>query len=580
MAISLKPCTPALCIALCCLSCQPNLTQVASSDALPTPPYADLTNGRFAFEEQEHFVCSSNTIDESIASIQRLESLPSRGRYRAHLEELSARLFHQVATCGDTDSVMMTLLATTACHHPLSRTISEALIRSENPLIQLSAVLALSNLNTADADDILIGALRSDYPAIRLEAAWKIASKRAPQAFSQIDALSHKLPEQFLPCLPELFAVEGSINSIHRIRQLLIDPDDDVIIETLVAVGQHHITGVDDLLLSMNPHSPALLEALAFSLRSVDSEGTRAKLRLLTEHSSPCVRLQAALSLIALGESEYISILHDRAASGDLFALAALGECREPITKADMVDPSRAFQINLSLALLNQKDPACITGIKALLALPDDETLYSSISIGHSLWYWDVAAIESFDHSAWPMLKEQALVAKELLLVHSLDLSEEAFIEVARTVFEEERVDLFPCLIQLLENQRSDAAVALLKQESLRVGAPYNRAFATLSLARLGIEQDEHNLVSILDFARERDEPSWRPPLPWFAFSRADERPSSQQAAASAELYIGAIEALSVLGTDEAIGTLCAELSSAPKKYLPFVVASLLHATL
>jgi HEAT repeat protein len=577
MALPVKLST--LSIALCCLSCQPNLTQITSSDALPIPPFSDLTDHRISLGEQETIACSSGTIEETISSIQKLEAGASRGSHHIHLEELSSRLFQQVATSKDPDAVIMTLLATTACHHPLSRMMSYELIRSENPIIQLSAVQALSSLNTAEADDILTEALRSDYPAIRLEAAWKIACKRSPQAFAQIDALSYKLPDPFRSCLPELFAVEGSINSVHRMRQLLNDPDEDVIIEALVAVGRHHITGVGDLMTAMESHSPAVLEALAFGLRSVDSDQARAKLRLLAKNPTPCVRLQAALSLIFFGES-YVATIQDLAAKGDLFAVAALGECRDPILPTNLTDSSKAFQTNLALSLLAQKDPGCTNSLKELLALPDDQTLYSSASIGHSLWYWDIAPIESFDEGAWPMLKEQALVAKEALLIHSLDLNEDSFIEIAKTVFEEGRVDLFPCLIQLLENQRSDAVIDLLRQESHRVGAPYNRAFATLCLVRLGIEKDEKSLQTILNFAREQDEQSWRPPLPWFVFTHGDEKQTSQQAAASAELYIGTIDALSMLGTDEAIDTLSAELSKAPKKFLPFVVASLLHATL
>lgn len=569
-----------LCTALCCVSCQPNLPEVTSSSTLPTPPFSDLTDHRLSFKESGPLFCSSTSIDTTVASIQKLQAQPSRGRYRIHLEELCSRLFQQVASSEDPDAVIMTLLATTACHHPLSRTMSFELIRSENPIIQLSAVQALASLNTAEADDILTEALRSNYPAIRLEAAWKIACKRSPGAFAQIDALSHKLPGPFRSCLPELFAMEGSINSVHRIRQLLVDPDDEVIIEALSAVGRHQISGVDDLLIAMEPHSPALLEALAFALRSVDAEVGRAKLRLLTKHPQPCVRIQAALSLVVLGEPEYISTIYDLAAKGDLFAVAALGECREPILATQFSDSSRLVQMNLGVALLRQKDGSCTAGLKELLALPDDQTLYSSASVGHCLWYLDVAPIESFDQVAWPILKEQALVAKESLLIHSLDLNELPFTEIAKTVFAEERVDLYPCLIQLLENKRSDAAIDLLKQESLRVGAPYNRAFATLSLVRLGIEQDQKSLKEILDFARESNEQSWRPPLPWFVFAQRDEQQSSQQAAASADLYIGTIEALSMLGTNEAIDTLTAELSKAPKKFLPFVVASLLHASL
>jgi hypothetical protein len=177
-------------------------------------------------------------------------------------------------------------------------------------------------------------------------------------------------------------------------------------------------------------------------------------------------------------------------------------------------------------------------------------------------------------------MKEQSLVAKEVLLIQSLELSETAFEEVSATVFEEGRIDLYPCLLELLENQRSEATIHLLEQEANRVGAPYNRAFATLALVRLGIEQDEGALVSLLDFSREKDETPWRPPLPWMTFLQREEKPSSQHAAATAQLYIEAIETLAERGTSSSIEILTKELGKTPKKYLPFVVASLLHASM
>jgi hypothetical protein len=539
-----------------------------------------LTSHEITLGTESPIVFQTSTVEGIVASIQKLHAQPNGLRYRSHLEELSSQLFHKLATSNDPDVVIMTLLATTSCHHPLSRTISHKLIRSEHPIIQLAAVQALSALNTSDADYLLIEALRSDYPAVRLEAAWRMATKRSNDAFYHIDALSHKLPEEFLQYLPELYAIEGSAHSLHRLRQLLFNPDDDVVIETLLAIGRHHITGLDDLLGTMAPHSPAITEAFAFALRVADSSQTRLTLHDLTRHDNACVRIQAALSLVFLGETEYQSIINDLAGEGNLFALAALGECLDPIIGVDCSHQTRTARINLALALLNRKDPSDMSQIKSLLATPEDQMLYTSLSIGGSLAYWDIAPVDAFDQSSRPMMMEQALQAKEAILVQACEMRESSFEDIAAALFTEQAVELYPCLLQLIENLRSEPAIALLRQEAHRVGAPFNRAFASLSLIRLGIEEDEAALKATLDFSREREEQSWRPPLPWMTFLHTGETGSQQQASSMAKLYIETVDTLAQRGTPESIRILIDELNCTPRKYLPFIVASLLHATM
>jgi hypothetical protein len=236
--------------------------------------------------------------------------------------------------------------------------------------------------------------------------------------------------------------------------------------------------------------------------------------------------------------------------------------------------------MNIALSELDQKDPRCFEEIKELLATDEDQILYGSVSNGHTLSYIDIFPVGAFDQSAQEMMQEHSLVTKEMMLVQSLEMGGADFEAIAASVFKERQVDLYPCLVQLLENQRSDATVTLLQNEANRVGAPYNRFFALLCLAKLGIEQDDSALSSILDFSREQDEQSWRPPLPWMSFSKRDEQHTQQQTAAAAKLYIGTIETLAERGTPASIQILCTELGKAPKKYLPFVVASLLHATI
>ena len=563
-------------------SCQPlpQPPELSAPGELPVPPYSETASQQISLGDEKPVVFSIASIDDTVSSIEKLQAMPDRSRYRPLLEELSAQLFQRLACSKDADTVIMTLLATASCHHPLSRAISRDLIRSDHPIIQLAAVQALSVLNTSDADYILTEALRSDYPVIRLEAGWRMACKRTHDAFFHIDALSYKLPDVFLPFMPELFATEGSAGSLHRLLQLLFDPNEEVIVETLVSIGRHNISSLASYLETMEPHSPSVLEAQAFALRVCDSEAARTKLHKLARHQEPCVQIQAALSLIALNELEYQATIKALAKQGNLFALAALRECDEPFSDIDANQSSRATQLNLALSLLEKKDSQCVAELKALLSLPDDQMLYTSPSVGRSLSYWDIIPVGALDKDLSPTMQEQSLVAKEALLIQSLELKETSFEDIAQTVFEEGRIDLYPCLLQLLENQRSDATVHLLQQEANRVGAPYNRAFATLGLVRLGIESDENELVSILDFSREKKEQPWRTPLPWMALLNGEEKNPSQSAAATAQLYISTIETLAERGTPTSIEILTKELSRTPKKFLPFVVASLLHATM
>ncbi|MCL4552653.1 MAG: hypothetical protein M1305_03760, partial [Candidatus Marsarchaeota archaeon] len=260
----------------------------------------------------------------------------------------------------------------------------------------------------------------------------------------------------------------------------------------------------------------------------------------------------------------------------------ALGECPEPFSKNFLHSSfPKPFQLNIALSLLSQKQPSCVAQIKQLLLSPDDYVLTSSVSPGQSIGYWQLSPIESFDKELWPALHEQTLVAKEMVLADALDLDQDDFLDIASALFEGGKVELYPALLQMVTNQQSDKAIALLAKESNRLGGPYNRAFATLGLFRLGVEKEDKKLfLEILDLSREKEQQSWRFPLPWMAYQQFDQKTPQQQAAASAKLYIETLETLASSASPEAVELLIEELDKAPPKYLPFVVTALLHTSL
>jgi len=570
-----------LCALVCgCQTSHQEGTTNSLPKTLPSPPYSSLMSTSVGLYDDAPINVPGGTLKDTIASIKKLQAFKDRPSYRAHLEELVSEVFQKVATQNDPDAVIMTLLASASCHHPMSNYLSKELLKNPQPIIQLCAVQALSQINTSLADSILCEALRSDYPLIRLEAAYKIACKHSKDAFFHVDALSHKLPLPLLPFMPELFAIEGSVGSMHRLQHLLYDKNEEVVIHTLLAIGTQNLTSFSDKILSLTPHSPAVLEALTFALRTADQKRAIDKLQTLLNHQNGCVQIQAALSLAFLGEASYQEHILRLAKEGNLFALQALSECPNADFFSLPPEKSKSFVLNKAIAMLQQKDASCLDDIKKILLYNENAVLFCSPSNGYTLTYWDCAPLESFEKEQQPLLYEQSLSCKEEILIQSLELHEQAFFELASYIFDHQIIPLYPCLVDLLHNQESDNGIELLQTESYRVGAPYNRAFAKLTLYRLGVEKDEACLEQILEFARQKEDRPWRFPVPWASFVRSEDRGKEQQTNANARLYIDTLQALSQSSSDKAIAILVSELDKAPTQYVPFVCAALLHATM
>lgn len=548
---------------------------------IPSAPYEHLKASTFTSQADTPSVFFTKSLPETLSSIKQLQSYRTSPSYRMQLETLTADVFQKVALQGDLNTTIMTLFAASACHHPFSSILSQKLLHHPHPIVQLCAIQTLSGLNTKDSFAILIEALRSDYPFIRLEAAYQIAKKRTKDSFYHIDALSHKVPEELLVHMPELFALESSPASMKRLLQFLYSEDEELVIHTLLAIGKYHLHSFADRLLLMKPSSPAVLEALAFALQAVDREESFTYLHEMLQCSDPCVQTQATVSLLFLGDYSCQDHLKKLTSEGNLFAIDALSELPSidfltyPINEC-----SKIHSLNKAIAMLRQKDASCLPQVKQLLSQKEETLLLPSFSTGFTRTYLDIEPLYLYEKEQRPFLQEQSLALKESLLVQALELHESAFIELATYLLDQQVIDLYPCLIELLVNKRSESAIQLLEKEQHRVGCPYNRAFATLALFSIGNQQEESRLAPILDFSRNVEEKSYRQPLPWASLSTFLEDSRKQQATTKARLYIETIEALAQSSSEQAIQTLIDELQKAPTPYVPFVCAALLQATM
>jgi len=555
-------------------SCGPpsKYSESTSCGQLPAPPYPELKNSSPSDLDGSPVCVRTRNMKEMIDSIPRLLSPHPQ---RVHLEELCYQMFQKLASSQDIDTTIMTLLATSASHHPLSISICKNFMHSRSPLIQLIAVQSLARTNGVDS--LLLEALRSDFVAVRLEAAWQIAQRRSENSFFHIDALYHKLPAPFRPHMAQLYAQERSSGSVYRLRQMLYDTDDDVVTSALLAIGRHNVSELNSEIVNLTAHAPRILEALSYALQTNESRSARQRLHKLCQHTDPHVQLQASLSLIKLGEFSSVNSIVAVAEEGNLYALSALGSCKTPLPSIPQISTSRTHKINYALSLLEHKDAACVPYLKEILSLAEDEILTLSFSPAHTHSYWEISTLYSFPSSHRPMLYERSLMAKEHLLAQTLELDDRSFLDIAHFIFQQGRIELYPMLLSLMKNKRSDGVIELLRNESTRVGAPYNRAGATLGLIQLGF-LPESNLEIVLEFSREKKEQPWRYPLPHLGPEEQTDK--KNQASTSAQIYIEALETLSRSGSDQSITLLTKELSHAPTHFLPFVIEALLHATL
>ena len=109
--------------------------------------------------------------------------------------------------------------------------------------------------------------MTSDYLAIRMEAAFYMAQRKHPHAVGQIEGLMFRLPPNFKPYFPSLFALLGTSDATHSLKRLIEDPDPQVRVESILNVAR---LGRDDFLPSLRKRLThthvAELEATAFAM--------------------------------------------------------------------------------------------------------------------------------------------------------------------------------------------------------------------------------------------------------------------------------------------------------------------------
>lgn len=403
-------------------------------------------------------------------------------------QELANAILTAGTTSSDVESQILALYGVGITEDPRWLPFLKRSLESDFPQLQLVALRLLARFADDEATRILTLAMKSNYLAIRIEGAYLLAKRQAPNAYLQTSALMYKLPEAVRPLFPRLFARIASQEAIGTLQQLMSDPDPAVRSQSILWAAY---TGRDDLLpqirlLATQTH-PQQQEAVAIAFGLLKDQTAIPKLVELSSTSTPNVQVAALTSLALLGQKTDTQ-LESLALAGNLFAIQALGSLGhgQETLKTLMQSPDIQIRINATSALLEQGDVACLQGLLEIF-ISDSRDLGFEIqsSSGKALHAWHVVpALHARADNPSLIATSQSL--KEQALVLAARLPQGAFLMIAQEILQKRQNALVPTLIHLLENLQTPEAIALLKEEQQRLGAPLIRNYCTLALVRMG----------------------------------------------------------------------------------------------
>ena len=510
-------------------------------------------------ESQVFFLLQSARLEDAITALQEARTNNPYLYHSKILESLGLQILSGGIKANNVNDSRLSLYGIGISLNEDALALTKGSITSSEPELQLAAIEVLRMYNTDEANTLLQEGLKSDYLLIRLEAAQALAMKKHASAYSQIEALFLKVDPECRSFFPELFAEVACPESIQMLKRLLRDHDPEVRLATVCALRQLKMDDfIPELKNQVNDSSPALQEAACASLGDFRDHSTKAILEKMMLQGSIFPRLTAAFELYEMGDERGRDIIEEEAKKDNLYAISLLGKMNigTPLLIEKMHSSDPQVRLNATIALLDQKKAQALEGLFDIFIQRANDLAFQTIpSPGKALISYKAipSALENLKNT--PFLFEVSLRLREELLVKTLELPEDDFLEVAHMILACQQHDLIPLLVRLLENQRSDAGIRLLKEQSERLGSPFIRAYCNLTLFRLNEPGSYANQV--LEWVKKNETHNlieMRPILPWQIW--AEKSPYSLTLEEQSRLLVESFETLALSHREEAISAL------------------------
>lgn len=451
------------------------------SSALFCSEYDELKLHALYLMQQDQF-------EESIQKYREYSRTTGRHDFEV-LRQMGLILLQKGIQSEDNQTMMMTLFGAGLSGSINAIDILEKGINNPDPQIQLLSLHFIAKFDDDRASEIFNQAMRSDFLAIRMEAAFYMAQSKHPHAVGQIEGLMYRLPPVFKPYFPSLFALLGTSDATKTLRRLIEDPDPNTRVESILHVAK---LGRDDFLPLLRrrlTHTHiAEVEASTFAIGALKDSHSIPRLKKLASSPTDTIRLSASLALFHLGDRSHIPNITDLAKQSNLFAIASLGPIsgteevlRELVTSKDL-----QVRTNAAIALLQRRDPRCLSALSEIL-IEDARNLafHPFNSVGRTLVAFKAVPSAELRADDQTVDLSYSFAIREQFLRESIHLPEDDFLRLARRILSRGQSDLVPTTIALLENLQTEKAIALLKEGAEKVASPLIRDYCHLALFRL-----------------------------------------------------------------------------------------------
>ncbi|BBI16770.1 Uncharacterized protein NCS13_1_0575 [Neochlamydia sp. S13] len=487
-------------------------------------PYTSVMAGKDkGYTEYNHshllFLVRMGNVSQAIKAYECYHKQTGKHDFE-FLQEMALLLLDQGYRCSDLNTRLMTLFGAGICLNERALYILKEGISSGIPELQLISLNFLSQYQNDQADENVQRALNTKHPLIRLEAAYLLAQKKSPRAYAYAEALMYRWEGILEEVFPEFFAMIGTPEALHMLCKLMCHSHEEVRLAAIINAAKY---GCDELLYKIRTlathKEKAQQEASAFALGLLKDENSIPTLKNLSCSNVSHVQLAAWKALYDLGCKEYKILIENAAKQKDIYAIFLLGELQESQDCLALLinDPNIQVRVNAAMALLYLQDPRCTKVLlqDILITHPQDMCYSSVCSPGKSLTAWRATpgAHPHFKDSLYAF--ERSLKMREEALSKALDLPEQEFLQVAKTLFACQQNDLIPLLTDLLKKLNTPAAIALLQAHQQQIGAPLIRNYCNLALYSLKVKGPyRENLYRWVTNSKKNELLQFRPFLP------------------------------------------------------------------
>lgn len=422
------------------------------------------------------------------------------------LEEMAISLLHQGITSKSDDVQMISMMGAKAAKVLCPLHIFEEALHSQSPYVQAAALATLAEMHEDYTDELLLEGMHSKFFMIRVQTAYFLAQRGTKGACGQIESLMRKLPGQFWPHFPELYAQLGTSDATALLKSLLNHKILPVRLSTLFAITKY---GRDDMLPSIRALAthvdPFEQEMAAFSLGHFGDIGSKEILERLAKSPSACVKLSALRALLQIGEEQHFAEIIKMAEKKNLFAIYLLHKWergKETLVKL-LQDDDINVRLNATVALLKLKEPRVLGALgEFLIKTQADLGFEPQLSDGGSMRAWRVKKLAS----AIPKEEGERLFMltrafRGEMLIDALELGEKHFLRIAHQIFYLRQRELIPVLVRALENRNSPATRQILQEYAREMGMPLIRGYCNLALYRL--KADGFDSKAFVEWIRE-----------------------------------------------------------------------------